>query len=296
LIPFAQPSEVPGLRDDARREALKALELDPRNGEPYLALAALAPVRDYAEQERLYRKGLAVQPDEPTLNSSLAALLEHLGRYADALPLYERAALLDPLSPRKNATYAAALLISGKVAQARSTIERAAKRWPDSSSVWTTRLAITTFVNPADVDARLAEGHHITLPPEPDFFTATAAVSDALVHNTPQARAAARASVLAAVANGHFSSIAAIELLTRLGEIDAAFAVAEQAFPDKQPAARPDASVLLRPTTAALRRDKRFLPLVERLGLVAYWKTRTAPDFCKTEIVAPCPDLKWGGH
>lgn len=295
LIPLVEPPEVPALRDDARREALKALELDPRNGETYLTLAALAPVRDYAEQERLYRRGLAVQPDEPTLNSSLAALLEHLGRYADALPLYERAALLDPLSPRKNATYAAALLISGRVAQARTTIERAAKRWPDSSSVWTTRLNIATFINPAEVNARLAEGHHILPPPEPDFFTAMATASDALLHNTPQTRAA-RASVLAAVANGHFSSVRAIELLARIGEIDAAMAVAEQAFPTELPAARPDASVLLRPSTAALRRDKRFLPLVERLGLVAYWKKHTAPDFCRTETVAPCPDLARGGR
>jgi DNA-binding winged helix-turn-helix (wHTH) protein/TolB-like protein len=296
LIPLVEPPAVPALRDVARREALKALELDPRNGETYLTLAALAPVRDYAEQERLYRRGLAVQPDEPTLNSSLAALLEHLGRYADALPLYERAALLDPLSPRKNASYAAALLISGRVAQARTTIERAAKRWPDSSSVWTTRLNIATFINPAEVNARLAEGHHVVPPPEPDFFTAMAAASDALLHNTPQTRAAARASVLAAVADGHFSRNRAIELLTRIGEIDAAITVAEQAFPTEPPAARPDASVLLRPSTAALRRDKRFLPLAERLGLVAYWKKHTAPDFCRTETVAPCPDLARGGR
>lgn len=299
LIQFAEPPEVPGLRDDARREALKALELDPRNGETYLALAALAPVRDYAEQERQYRNGLAVQPDEPTLNSTLAALLEHVGRNADALPLYERAAQLDPLSPRKNAGYAAAQLISGNVAQASTIIERAAKRWPDNRSVWAVRVLVAAVANPAVASTRLAEGHRIAPSLEPDFFTAAEAGFDALAHPTPQTRAAARTAILAAVARKHFSEAAAIEILARLGEVDAAFAVAEQAFLADDPAdryTRPDAAVLLQPTTAALRRDKRFLPLAEHLGLVAYWKNRTAPDFCKTETVAPCPDLKRGGH
>jgi DNA-binding winged helix-turn-helix (wHTH) protein/TolB-like protein len=299
LIQFAEPSEIPGLRDDARREALKALELDPRNGETYLALAALAPARDYAEQERQFRNGLAVQPDEPTLNSSLAALLQDVGRNDDALPLYERGSQLDPLSPRKNAGYAAALLISGDIAQARVTIERAAKRWPDNRSVWAVRVLVAALANPAEASTRLAEGHRIAPSLEPDFFTAAASGFEALAHPTPQTRAAARTAILAAVARKHFSETAAIEILARLGEVDAAFAVAEQAYLAAESTdrySRPDTSVLLRPTTAALRRDKRFLPLVGKLGLVAYWKSRTAPDFCKTETVAPCPDLKRGGH
>jgi DNA-binding winged helix-turn-helix (wHTH) protein/TolB-like protein/Tfp pilus assembly protein PilF len=300
LIQFAVPAEVADLRADARREAAKALELDPHNGEVYLALAALAPAHDYGEQERQFRKGLEVQPDEPTLNSSLAALLQDVGRNADALPLYERAAQLDPLSPRKNAGYAAALLRSGNIAQARQTIENAAKRWPENPSVWGVRVvAAIADGKPAEARTLLAEGHHIAPQLEPDFFAAAEAIIEAQTHNTPQTRAAARQSILAAVARKHFDDKTAIELLAHFGEVDTAFAVADQSYRPERLAnryTRPDTAVLLRPTSAALRRDKRFLPLVERLGLVAYWKSHTAPDFCKTETVAPCPDLKRGGH
>jgi DNA-binding winged helix-turn-helix (wHTH) protein/TolB-like protein/Flp pilus assembly protein TadD len=300
LIQFAAPADVPALREEARREAEKALELDPHNGEAYLALAALAPVHDYGEQERQFRKGLEVQPDEPTLNSSLAALLQDVGRNSDALPLYERAALLDPLSPRKNAGYAAAQMISGNTAQARQTIQHAARLWPDNPSVWAVRVAIAIADgNAAEARKLLADGHHIAPQLEPDFFAAAEAAIEAQAHDTPQTRAGAREAILAAVSRKHFDDKTAIEILSHFGEIDSAFAVADQSYPTDRLAsrfARPDMAVLLRPTTAALRRDKRFLPLVERLGLTAYWKSHTAPDFCKTETVAPCPDLKKGGH
>jgi DNA-binding winged helix-turn-helix (wHTH) protein/TolB-like protein/Tfp pilus assembly protein PilF len=299
LIQFSPPTEITGLRSDAEREAKKALELDPHNGEAYLALAALAPPRDYAEQERQLRKGLEVQPDEPTLNSSLAALLQDVGRNAEALPLYERAALLDPLSPRKNAGYAAALLISGNIAQARQTIQHAAKLWPDNPSVWGAHVGIAVVDDPAEARKLLAEGPHIAPQLEPDFYAAAEAAIDAVAHKTPQSRAVARERLLAAVAQKHFDDKTTIELLTYFGDVDTAFAVADQSYRADRLAgrySRPDMAVLLRSTTAALRRDPRFLPLAERLGLVTYWKNNTAPDFCKTEAVAPCPDLKRGGR
>ena len=35
------------------------------------------------------------------------------------------------------------------------------------------------------------------------------------------------------------------------------------------------------PTTEAMRRDRRFMPLAAKLGLVAYWRaTGKWPDFC----------------
>jgi DNA-binding winged helix-turn-helix (wHTH) protein/TolB-like protein/Flp pilus assembly protein TadD len=293
LVQYAGPADVAALRAEARREADRALALNPKNGEAYLALTALAPTHDFGEQERLLRQGLAVEPDEPTLNSTLASLLEDVGRIAEAVPLHERAVVIDPLSPRKNAGFAVVQAIAGDRAQARVTIARAAKRWPNNPSIWSAEVAIESYGDPAKARRLLADGRGPPL--EPDFFAAVDAGLNALEHDSPEARARARAAILAAATTNHLDDSTAIELLARIGEVEAAYSLADQAFfaPGDR-LSRPDTAALLRPGTAALRRDKRFVALAERLGLVAYWKGHTAPDFCRSEIVAPCSDLMGG--
>lgn len=299
MAQYALDSEIAGLRSEAEREAARALELDPHNGEAYLALAALAPPLDYAAGERLFRKGLSVQPDEPTLNSTLAALMEDVGRISEAVALHERAVMLDPLSPRKRASYAESLLLAGKLSQARLTIARAAKQWPTNPNVWGVRFYVETYNDIAKARALLWQGRTIAPVLEPDFFSAVDAALTAIEHSTPQTRATARDAVLAAVVKRHLNDDAGIEILARIGEVDAAYALIEHAFFTDRPMyryVRPNVAVLFEPSTAALRRDGRFLKLVKRLDLVKYWKEHTAPDFCRTETVAPCPDLRQQAH
>ena len=294
-IPYADDAEVPGLRDEARREAEQALKIDRHTGEAYLALAALPPPHDFGEQERLLRQGLDVEPDEPTLNSNLAALLEDVGRIADAQSLYERAAVIDPLSPRKNAGLAGVQAFAGNRAAARATLARADKRWPNNPFVWAASLALAFDGDFDRARVLIAKGHRVAPQLEPDFFLAIDAALTAIARPAPDAKAAATSAILAATAKGHLADTIAIELLVRLGEVDDAFALTEHAFFTDRPDnryARPDSAVLLRPSTAALRRDKRFLPLAQRLGLLTYWQNHVAPDFCHTEAVAPCPALK----
>jgi steroid 5-alpha reductase family enzyme len=47
------------------------------------------------------------------------------------------------------------------------------------------------------------------------------------------------------------------------------------------------------PATAPLRADPRFRDVVERVGLLQYWRsTRHPPDFCTTEKAPVCSLLK----
>jgi len=139
LAQFSTAEEAVGLRADARKAAARALELDPRSGEAYLAQAVLAPPHDVVEQETLYRRGLAVEPESRRLNSNLAALLDDVGRTAEALAQQQRSVMLDSLSPRKN-TGLAALQRLRKSCRGYATIERAAKLWPANTNVWMTRV------------------------------------------------------------------------------------------------------------------------------------------------------------
>lgn len=43
----------------------------------------------------------------------------------------------------------------------------------------------------------------------------------------------------------------------------------------------------------SMRADPRFLPLVEKQGLMEYWRTtKSQPDVCETEDVPFCRELK----
>jgi hypothetical protein len=63
-----------------------------------------------------------------------------------------------------------------------------------------------------------------------------------------------------------------------LGDIDGAFEiVTDPAFVWRET----DLMVLFLPEMAMVRGDKRFIPMLERTGLVAYWmRSGNWPDFC----------------
>jgi hypothetical protein len=53
------------------------------------------------------------------------------------------------------------------------------------------------------------------------------------------------------------------------------------------------AAYLFIPQTAAMRADPRFRDVVERIGLLQYWRSQHhAPDFCLTEKTPVCALLK----
>jgi hypothetical protein len=77
----------------------------------------------------------------------------------------------------------------------------------------------------------------------------------------------------------HFCLLA----LTMLGRLDDAF---------RLPADESTEFDLFWPQTAPLRADPRFRGLVEKLGLLAYWKAaHVRPDFCATEQAPVCKAL-----
>ena len=81
---------------------------------------------------------------------------------------------------------------------------------------------------------------------------------------------------------------------THVGDLDDAFSMASQIFPDRIGKSSPDqdriwlddpyptdTDILTESAAAPLRRDPRFLALVRRLGMVAYWMSGRLPDFCR---------------
>lgn len=70
----------------------------------------------------------------------------------------------------------------------------------------------------------------------------------------------------------------AISALASAGAVDAAFAEARAALARGE---RLNPQILFGAATRSMRRDARFMPLANDLGLVAYWRaTNHWPDFC----------------
>jgi tetratricopeptide (TPR) repeat protein len=77
----------------------KALKLDPKNAEAYLAkadVAVLVPKVSQEEIEALYKKAIEIEPDNPFMYQSYAAFCMDIGKFNEAETAYNKAAEADP--------------------------------------------------------------------------------------------------------------------------------------------------------------------------------------------------------
>ena len=92
-----------------------------------------------------------------------------------------------------------------------------------------------------------------------------------------------------------------VTVLADLGELDASFAIARKLFTSARGRDAADEeriwldepggfsiAMLSAPAAASLRRDPRFLELADGAGLLAYWRSGRAPDFCRSKPEAVC--------
>jgi hypothetical protein len=99
-------------------------------------------------------------------------------------------------------------------------------------------------------------------------------------------RLAAGKAIFAAASAG-MPVDSAVPLLSRLGDMDGAFALAGAWASDpktRYAAMRFNSAFLYFTETAPMRRDPRFVPLVDHLNLLKFWReTGIWPDFCRSE-------------
>ena len=92
LAPGLPPDQAAPLRREAEAEAHKALALDPKSPDAYVALSRLLPPTDWAGREKLLRQGVAGDPDWPYTNGFLGLMLADTGRLQDAAGYLQKAA------------------------------------------------------------------------------------------------------------------------------------------------------------------------------------------------------------
>ena len=119
--------------ENARRAALKSIEIDPRLAEGHVSLAAVIEAYDWdwAAAEREYRRALALNPGLPAAHLWYGMFLRDQGRLQEAMPELRRAAQLEPFSALTMVNLAHGLMVSGNYAAALEQALRAAELAPD---------------------------------------------------------------------------------------------------------------------------------------------------------------------
>lgn len=290
----AAPAATAAAVRDSEAAARRALALDPRQPDALAALAMLRPVYgDWLAAEERLEAVLAVAPGHATTLGALGILLVSVGRNAASAARAARAAELDPLSPVHQYRLAYKHWFAGDLPRADQTIDRALQLWPRHPAVWFARLFIFAFTGRAPAaSAMLAEGAMLP-PPMAGLWRVTLT---ALASRAPADIAAARAANLAAAPLSPGYAVGAIQVLSRLGDLDGAFAAAEGYLLRRGPLTgklRTGAGqmpvneqrwrktiMLFTPASAAMRADPRFPRLCSDIGLAGYWhRRRIGPDY-----------------
>ena len=276
---------------EAEAALKRATELDAN--EPWLNLARFNLARvnlldgaiSLADYEKLLGDELKkLEGVEPLAfsqaNLAYVALLFDLGRWRDAQAYARAAHDNDPgLPPSGDIGYLAAM--TGELSKAQAEFEQDFARYP-TEEVWLLWTSVGVFLGAGDVESMLKSPPDFVPKPTVDCWRE---ISEALSARTQGARALAAKRISACEADGNLDPDAALIALASLEDLDAAFKLVDEG--------RTTASALFWPTLQTMRADRRFLPMVEKFGLMDYWKASGhGPDFCATADVPVCIDLK----
>jgi tetratricopeptide (TPR) repeat protein len=260
-----------GLLAEAKAEADRALRLDRRAANAWLARAVLARERsDFVESERLAQEAVKWAPDSPLVQSRYAGFLCDVGRIGAALDVFSsvnaaRDARLGPTGDRRSAILRAA---AGDVPGALEEIgEFEAYRQADYQELrW---LIAFWWGDPKATLARLeAARQNGAAPAAYACYTAylerLVAADGRPIQGLPPACALLQLDWR-------------IRMLAREGDVDGAYDL----WSSSPPSAVRSPVIFYYPEMASFRRDPRFWPLLAQLGLVDYWsRTGHWPDFC----------------
>ena len=287
-------SARPPLIAEAEAALARAVKLDPSDSEADveadIAAAKGLPLADY---EAIIHNAVPKihKSDAHRYSQAIVAYHEILltvGRRRESIDVLAEIAANDPgeLGGALGFAYA----VNGQSATARAQFETGMADDP-SFDVWERWVLCAIFFGAGDVDALLKT---------PPWFVTRGTVDclrDIQKANVSSAQTARRRGTQRAdecATRGELAAQESVLVPSALGDVDGTILAMERA-PKMDSTTFGDSNTpsLFWPQTRAVRADPRFLPMVERLGLMDYWRTtKTQPDVCETEDVPFCRELK----
>ena len=286
---------TPEARAESTREARLAITLDGGDGQAYALIAAHLAARSFKEREELLVKGLSVEPGSASANwDYIIDVLAAAGRTEEAIAQARTAWQLSPFTVWLASTLPLVLANAGRIDEARDAIAEMKRKWPD------------------DPDTTFKTAELFTESQQPPFTRAFALLDDAglksVMEHPPwgkpgttnvwrialkalggpaKDKQSAAQLVVASIDDGVIDPFLGISFLCSLGDVEGAFRVADRNLTSEQinHLFGKDLGLTLYrmfgTQTAEMRRDPRFMLLMQRFGLVDYWRsTGHWPDFC----------------
>lgn len=277
--------------------ARTALRLDPGNADASAALAVAIPYYgDWLAAERRFDAVLARHPDNLFVKDSRAFLLGAVGRMREGARYRLEFSSEDSFDPDFRTREIYAYWFLDRVADADRAAQRGLAMWPRHPGIWFGRLWV--LAGTGRFDRALAHiedsAQRPSLPP-PMVATLRSAINAAATGSPSDISAASR-QVMSGVERSVAAVVNAMMLLNLLKQTDTAFSLARAYYLEEGPIIaavnwrpgqplvpdqrRRKTNMLFTPTAAAMQRHPRFLPLMQDMGLVNYWKQRgVTPDF-----------------
>ncbi|WP_275887925.1 TIR domain-containing protein [Sphingomonas ginsengisoli (ex An et al. 2013)] len=278
LAPLLAPEQAAAVRAEAAAQATRALELDPKAADAWLAREMLLKPTQWAERERLLRRAVAVNPDWPHSNGFLAQLLTETGRMSEAAVYAQRASAADlQIDWRPYAS-----MVACEAGQADSTIADLREQMASASGGGRFRFALIQCL----IDAgRYAEAMQVQASIGARSSDLRLALIKAAATKAPADLAAAKRLTDAMRPNKAALPLV-IQAYAQLGDLDAAFAAAQDYSPGYPMTGI--VAFLFYQATAPMRADPRFKPLMERYGLWQFWQsTGRWPDYLRDRKGGP---------
>ena len=270
-----------GARKIAMDAADRAVGIDPSNSEAYVYKAMLLDKYDLAAQEQLLKKALAARP--------LACGCEHhiygqflleTGRIEDAISQFRAGIAVLPLNAPTQYSLGDALMIDGSPDAAKQAYAAAADLDSDPTAPQQLTVQGAPYTGEYAAAAKVVFDPKVPAPKE--FRDAVGGAFQALASGSATAKAGA-AQKLAAMPL--MNPDLQVNLLALLGDPGPALQKIDDNVRERAGFAR---GSLWLPSMDAARRDPAFAVLVQRVGLMRYWRTtHTRPDVCNAKNPPP---------
>lgn len=283
---------TPSARDVLLAEAEQALEraaaLAPESFTVTWAHYRLGLVRGrpLAELETIVKTSLQRAPEadrdayasHTLVNANYGGLLRQVGRSQAALPYHRTATEDDPFSANRRREYAYALASAGRP-EAADMLAQVYARWPSPDAA-ASLLGSAVLFGAGDADQLLTSPPKSVASP---VIQCWRDIHKAAKSDNQKTRAAGGTRTTACLKAGSLDAGLAVVALSMLGDVDGAFAVADNpSFSPFTPNTTGSTVFFVSPTHA-MRADPRFLPLMRETGIYQYWlDTGTQPDMCET--------------
>lgn len=289
----AEYGEHPTATRQAESAARRALAIEAGQPDAALALATLASdFGNWFPVQHQLDTILARHPDHQETRGARALLDMKAGRVAADVAALERLVAEEPLSPVWTFRLVYGRWAVGRLAEMDQLADRARELWPRHPAVWLARALTLGYTGRTAAAQRLLDAPGG--PPRQSRFGRQLQAIWATLGDG-QERELRVSEALAAAAASPSTAVLGMQHLAMLGAVDAAFTVARgyllrrglDVRLDRRPGEPPvndqfrrKTMMLWLPSTAAMRADARFLPMLREIGMTRYWRqSGRGPDW-----------------